>query len=333
MGVVKAGSEVLLRLRYLPAARLVWVNRKWRVAREGKNGFAIDVKTGAFVSDRRRAELKDKDESTDHIRDVMFYTTNVSDALYVEPVPSLGLDGDGVLTLQFALKRAIERAFQVEPSELGVTSIGDPAQPNILYFEAAEGSLGVLSQLAEQAGPWRRVVEEAWKVCQFELDPSPVKATYENLLDYQNQRHHPRLDRWSIKSALEKLAACGFESVVSVAHDSYDDHFRRLMRQIDPSSSTEQSFLAHLHRLGLRLPDAAQKTFPGLYVQPDFFYQPNTWIFCDGTPHDQPSVREDDHAKRQAIINAGGEVLVWHYRDSLDALVQKRSDLFRRVRE
>src|SRR6201999_3638215 len=41
-GLVKASGEVLLRLRYLPTARLVWVNRKWRVAREDKNGFAID---------------------------------------------------------------------------------------------------------------------------------------------------------------------------------------------------------------------------------------------------------------------------------------------------
>ena len=111
-GLVKASGEVLLRLRYLPTARLVWVNRKWRIAREDKNGFAIDVKTGAFVSDRRRAELTDKGESTDHIRDVMFYTTNIADALYVEPVPALGLDEDGVLTLQFALKRAMERVFR-----------------------------------------------------------------------------------------------------------------------------------------------------------------------------------------------------------------------------
>jgi hypothetical protein len=179
-GLVKASGEILLRLRYLPTARLVWVNRKWRIAREYKNGFAIDVKTGAFVSDRRRAELTDKGESTDHIRDVMFYTTNIADALYVEPVPALGLDEDGVLTLQFALKRAMERVFQVEPAELGVTAIGDPEHPNILYYEAAEGTLGILSQLAEQTGPWRRVVEETIKDCQFDDDPSLSPASYDN---------------------------------------------------------------------------------------------------------------------------------------------------------
>jgi len=332
-GLVKASGEVLLRLRYLPTARLVWVNRKWRVAREDKNGFAIDVKTGAFVSDRRRAELTDKGESTDHIRDVMFYTTNIADALYVEPVPALGLDENGVLTLQFALKRAMERVFQVEPAELGVTAIGDPEHPNILYYEAAEGTLGILSQLAEQTGPWRRVVEEAWKVCQFETDTSLSPASYDNLLDYYNQRHHPRLNRWDIKGALERLAACSFESVKSPPFADYDDHYQRISRQVDANSATERKFLDYLYQQGLRLPDAAQKLFPGVYVQPDFFYEPNVWIFCDGTPHDDSALREEDHAKRQAIINAGGEVIVWHYRDSLEELIRGRGDIFRKVRE
>ena len=190
-----------------------------------------------------------------------------------------------------------------------------------------------MSQLAEQTGPWRRVVEEAIKVCQFDADPSLSPASYDNLLDYYNQRHHPRLDRWLIKTALEKLAACSFESVKSPPYADYEDHYQRLSRQIDPTSSTERKFLDHLHTAGLRLPDAAQKAVDGIYVQPDFYYEPNVWVFCDGTPHDDPAVRAEDEGKRQAIINAGGEVIVWYYRDDLEALVGKRGDIFRKVRE
>jgi hypothetical protein len=42
--------------------------------------------------------------------------------------------------------------FQIEPNEIGVVAVGDPEAPNILIFEAAEGSLGILSQFVEDVG-------------------------------------------------------------------------------------------------------------------------------------------------------------------------------------
>ena len=141
------------------------------------------------------------------------------------------------------------------------------------------------------------------------------------------------MNRWLIKDALEKLAACTFEAVKSPPFADYEQQYQQLLQQSDPNSSTERAFLDYLHQHGLRLPDSAQKPFAGIYVQPDFAYEPNIWVFCDGTPHDDPRVQADDLAKRQAIINAGGEVVVWHYRDSLPDLVARRSDIFRKVRE
>jgi hypothetical protein len=330
-GLLKASGEVLLRLRYLPTARIVWVNQQWRVTKD--QGFPLDSKTGVFVSQRRLADLAEKKEPTDHIKTAMFFTSNIADALYLEPVPSLGLDEGGVLTLQYALKRGIERVFQVEPRELDVTAIGNPSQPNILLYEAAEGSLGVLSQFAEQPGPWRRVIEAAIAVCQFETDPSTSPASYDNLLDYYNQRHHPKIDRWKIKAALEKLLACSYEAADLSKFADYDDHYRKLLAKLDPNSSTERVFLDFLYANGIRLPDEAQKTVEGIYVQPDFFYRPGIWVFVDGTPHDDQAVQADDRAKRQAIRNAGGEVIVWRYDEDLARLVEKRSDIFRKVRE
>lgn len=330
-GLLKSNGEVLLRLRYLPTARIVWVNQQWRVTKD--QGFPVDSKTGVFVSQRRLADLAEKKEPTDHIKTAMFFTSNVSDALYLEPVPSLGLDESGVLTLQYALKRGIERVFQVEPSELGVTPIGNPSQPNILLYEAAEGSLGVLSQFAEQPGPWRRVVEAAIDVCQYDTDLSTSPASYDNLLDYYNQRHHPKLDRWKIKTALEKLLACSYESADLSKFTDYHDHYQTLLAKLDPNSSTEKVFLDFLYSKGIRLPDEAQKGVDGIYVQPDFYYEPGIWVFVDGTPHDDPAVQADDQAKRQAIRNAGGEVVVWRYDQDLSRLIEKRSDIFRKVCE
>jgi hypothetical protein len=39
---------------------------------------------------------------------VKLWTSNLADALYIEPIQPLGLNAEGVITLQHALKRAIE---------------------------------------------------------------------------------------------------------------------------------------------------------------------------------------------------------------------------------
>ena len=332
VGILKSTKETLLKLRYLPTARLVWLNRKWRAARAEKQGFATNLHTGAFVTDEQIAKMREKEESTDHIRDLRLFTSNVADALYVEPVPTLGLDTAGTLTLMYALKRSIEQTFQVEPSELGATLIGDPAHPNILFYEAAEGSLGVLSQLAETPAPWAAVISAAFKVCRYAEAPDfRIKAGYEDLLDFYNQRHHRELDRWLIKGTLEKLAACIYESVKSPPYADYSEQYEMLLKKIDQTSATERKFLDYLYQNGLLLPDDAQRSFPGHYIQPDFFYEPNIWVFCDGLPHDDHKVAADDRNKRQAIINAGGEVISWHYASDLAKLVADRSDIFRKV--
>ena len=80
----------------------------------------------------------------------------------------MGLESDGVITLQHALKRAIESVFQVEPSEIGVSTMGDPECPNILLYEAAEGSLGILSQFVDDVATFRKVIEMAEQICRFE---------------------------------------------------------------------------------------------------------------------------------------------------------------------
>ena len=59
------------------------------------------------------------------------------------------------------IKRAAECVFEVEPDEIGVVSVGDPELPNILIYEAAEGSLGILSQFVDDAEIFRKVVEQA----------------------------------------------------------------------------------------------------------------------------------------------------------------------------
>lgn len=322
----RSSESTLLNLSHIPAARIVHINMGWR-SLESK-GFPIGLVSGDWRSSMPEPDSNIKEE----FRLVKLWTSNIADALYIEPIQSLGLKRDGVVTLQYAVKRAIEGVFQVEPKEIGVVAIGDSESPNILLYEASEGSLGVLSQFVDDIDVFRKVVEQAITLCRFDDEKYKGPASYDDLLSYYNQRDHKIIDRHLIKDALEKLRLCKMESQANPNFKNYDDHYHALLRGIDPNSSTERKFIDYLYEQGLRLPDAAQKRVEGLYVQPDFYYEPRFWVFCDGTPHDQPAVQADDATKRQSIIAQGDEVWVYHYKDNLAEKVSARPDIFRKVR-
>ena len=324
--VARSGDSHLLNLRFIPAARLVSLNKGWRSHKT--EGFPIGMTSGNWHSSMPEPDPDAREE----YRIVKLWTSNVADALYIEPIQALGLESDGVITLQHALKRAIETVFQVEPSEIGVSTMGDPECPNILLYEAAEGSLGILSQFVENVESFRKVIEAAEHVCRFEDEEYKAPASYDDLMSYYNQRDHQRLDRFLIRDALGKLRLADIEIQASAAFKDYEEQYQHMLRHLDPNSSTERTFIDYLYQNGLRLPDAAQKRVPGVYCQPDFYYEPRVWVFCDGSPHDELEVREHDDDQRQLIIARGDEVWSWHYREDLAAKIAQRPDIFRKVR-
>jgi hypothetical protein len=322
--VVRSGGDDLLQLAFIPAARLVQLNRRDRGRKD--DGFPLGMNTGFWKKNNQDAP------SNEEIRSVLIQTHSTADALYIEPVKSLGLTRDGVLSLMYALKRAIENSFQIESSELGAQPMGGADTPNLFLYEASEGSLGVLSEIANDKDAFQRVVAEAIRLCRFDDDTRNERATYDDLLSYYNQPHHLILNRFTIQDALNKMATCSIEVRTSQSGLTYDQQFERLMKDKDPNSSTEETFLKFLFKEGCRLPDEAQKSVPGLYVCPDFFYAPDTWVFCDGTPHDEAGVIAADAAKREAIRNRGDEVIVYHYKDDLATIVTRYPDIFKKVR-
>ncbi|MCW5886722.1 MAG: DEAD/DEAH box helicase [Anaerolineales bacterium] len=328
--VATSSENDLLNLRYVPAARLIHVNTQWRAQKT--EGFPIGLISGDWRGSMPDTSAEANANLKEEFRLVKLWTSNLADALYIEPIQPLGLKPDGVITLQHALKRAIERVFQVEPNEIGVVAIGDSEAPNILLYEAAEGSLGILSQFVEDVDVFHNVIDQAIALCCFDDVEYKGPASYDDLLSYYNQRDHRIIDRHLIKDALEKLRICSIEIQTNTGFGSYEEQYQALLRNLDPNSSTERKFINHLYENGLRLPDAAQKRVNGLYVQPDFYYEPRIWVFCDGTPHDEPAVKESDHAKRQAIMARGDEVWVYYYQDDLAAIVAARPDIFRKVR-
>lgn len=324
--IARSSESNLLNLRYIPAARLVHVNTQWRAQKT--EGFPIGLTSG----DWRSSMPEPDDNPREDFRLVKLWTSNLADALYIEPIQPLGLTPEGVITLQHALKRAIEQVFQVEPSEIGVVTVGDPEAPNILLYEAAEGSLGILSQFVDDVSTFRKVVEAAKAICRLDDPQYLAPASYDDLLSYYNQRDHKVIDRFLIRDALDKLAMCVIEIQTNTGFRDYEEQYQSMLRNLDPNSSTERAFIQYLYDNGLRLPDAAQKRVDGIYCQPDFYYEPRFWVFCDGSPHDDGAVRERDESQRQAIIARGDEVWAWHYRQDLSARIAQRPDIFRKVR-
>lgn len=327
--VARAGDDHLLNLRYLPATRLVYVNRKWRTAPNA--GFPLGMVNG-FWKPKMPDISEDATKQPEPHRLVSLMTSNTADALYIEPIQPLGLSPTAVISLQYALKRAIETEFQVEPAEIGVVTVGDGKAPNILIYEAAEGSLGILSRFADDPDVLHRIVRQAISLCRYDDQDYKAKASYDDLLSYHNQRDHKILDRFEIQHALHKLLACQVEVQTNTQHESYDDQYQSLLTAIDPNSALERTFLDYLYNHGLRLPDSAQKFTPGVYSQPDFFYEPDTWIFIDGSVHDRPEVKAADAKKRGELRAQSFDALVWRYDQNLADFIASRPDIFTRIR-
>lgn len=323
---VKNQDEGFLNLTFIPSARLVQINRKWRVTKE--DGFLIGLRSGLW----KKAEKRKDTESPEENRMVMLYTHDTADALYIEPIKALGLSPDGVITMMYALKRAIENIFQVEAREISVESMGDEKHPNIFLYEAAEGSLGILSQFMDDKDVFKQVIDEAFRLCRFNDHDYEEEASYDDLLSYYNQRYHSKINRFTIRDALEKLKLCNVELLTSRFGVTYDEQYRHLLTLIDPNSSTEKKFLNYLYRESFKLPEGAQQLTNDIYCRPDFFYDPDIHVFCDGTPHDDPEVKRMDEKRRGAIRARGEQVLVWYYRENLAQWVAKRPDIFKKVR-
>jgi hypothetical protein len=165
-----------------------------------------------------------------------------------------------------------------------------PECPNILIYEAAEGSLGILSQFVDDTQIFLKVIEAAKQICRFDDPDYHAPASYNDLLSYYNQRDHKVIDRHLIETALDKLALCVIEVHTSNKFRDYEEQYQYMLRNLDPNSSTEKEFIEFLYGRGLRLPDEAQNRLDGIYCQPDFYYEPRIWVFCDGSPHDEPEI-------------------------------------------
>lgn len=216
--------------------------------------------------------------------------------------------------------------------------LGAGEHRNILLFESAEGSLGILSQIVANASTLQNIFKTAVELLHFDPNtfedtrPDIPKASYDDLLSYYNQRYHDKMDRFTVQPALKRLVQCQVGQPQGSL--SYDQHFQSLLDAADPNSATEKKLLRYLRQHGYALPDKAQFNLPELYVSADFVYKTSngySLVFCDGSIHDKPDQRLEDTHKRHHCRNAGYDVIEWHHTEPIEVLVERRKDIFRKI--
>ncbi|MFD1255225.1 DEAD/DEAH box helicase [Mucilaginibacter terrae] len=324
-------GDELMKLFYAPAAKLILLNKKWKRGRD--NGFDIGTKTGFFKTKKQL----EKPNPEDPIQNIMLYTYDTSDILYVQPIKSLGLTEEGVVTMQYALEKSIEQLYNIEPVEIDARLMGSDEYKNIMLYESAEGSIGVLKDIARNPAKLRGIFLRAYEICGYDyatkedLFPTRPKASYDDLLSYYNQMDHTKIDRHSIINALELLIVSNPDDTVG---STYEEKYEELKKGLHHRSPGERVMLDYLFENGYRLPDFTNHNMEQFYVQPDFVYEKDkALVFVDGGIHKKAITKADDEKKRKTIELAGFDVLIWDYTSEPAAsFVTRRQDIFRKVR-
>ncbi len=324
---VVAREQALLRLVYAPTATLAHINHGWKGRPEG---FMVDLDSGELLGEDER-EHGDRGVGASSNRQRLRLWVQETQNLLLVRLLEPGLQDNEVLqaSLQYALKRGIERTFQLEETELGVARVGKGEWRALLFYEAAEGGLGALRRLVEEPDALVQVARAALEVCHFDekgndIRPDCPQACYECLLSYANQLEARLLDRRAIRDLLFQLTQAQVRPRVGPrSREEYLAHLRARA-----GSDFERAFLDFLEREGFRLPDDAQKSVPEPRCIADFFYDPNVLVFCDGPPHDAPGQRRIDERLRRELIAQGWRVIVIRWDEDLRSQVGRHPEVF-----
>ncbi len=347
MVVVDGAGRKLLTLCHIPSARVFAVNHGYR--RAPTKGFVLDRRQtfARWMSAREYKEgvRRDSNCSTYVVTGVKPFVEEESNTLVVELDDAIfelaphdkGSDGEleteFAATLVQALLCGIMAEFQAEESEV---SAERRSRRYAVFYETAQGGLGILKQLVLNQDTLRSVARKALEVLHFDPEAGADKengcpaACYRCLLSYYNQPEHRYLDRFLVKDALTKLAA-----EATFDRKPRPEHFKYLMEKYDRRSELERKLLEFLYEHGYRLPTEAQKTVElpgGEKATVDFFYTYGgaspVCVFCDGPPHDEPQKRANEERLRLLLEEHGYRVIAIRYDRDIAEQVREHPDVF-----
>jgi hypothetical protein len=196
-------GKSILSVTYLPQAQLWRINHGWRKSSE-QVGFIIDSTTGRWRSKDDADDANDGDPSGGSIMTgIRPFVTDTRNLLLLQPISEAASDEGFLKSLAYALRRALQIEYQVEEREVAVELIGREENENILFWEAAEGGIGVWERLISEPRGFKKLALRALEILHF--DPSSgqaipaweercTAACYDCLLSYSNQPDHRHLD-------------------------------------------------------------------------------------------------------------------------------------------
>ncbi len=311
-----AAAGDLLELVYGPAATIWRINLGLRRRQHPTvYGFNIDPVSGEWKADSAEdQDPEDQAASRYPPQRISPFVEDTRNLLLLTPRRDLG--PSGMATLQYALKRGIEREFQLEESELQAEPLPSPKQRRaLLLYEGAEGGAGVLGKLISDPSALSRVAKRALETCHYlwegeelrDLDESCEAGCYRCLLSYYNQSDHALIDRKD-PEVLELLRQLSASPVGELRAAGEQGSLEALLRTC--GSDLERDWLRRVAQAGYRLPDHAQKLLPELGVRPDFSYsEQQALIFVDGGPHLAAGQRAEDRAATARLEDAGYTVI------------------------
>ncbi len=309
-----AELDGLARLSFGQAARIWRVNLGWkRRSNPDRLGFNLDLERGYWERDERDDTRDLGDAMSARIKRVIPFVDDHRNCLLIHPCEPL--EPAMMLSLQAALKNAMQLEFQLEDSELAAESLPSTDRPRtMLFYEAAEGGAGVLRRLVHEPTALSRVARRALELCHFDPDTLEDRrraeraredceaGCYDCLLSYTNQLHHGVLDRQLLPELLQSWSLAR----VSPRATSGVTRLEELLAQA--GSELEKRWLRHIDDRQLRLPDEAQTLL--VETRPDFIYREKlVAVYVDGPMHEFPNRRERDRIQQEALEDRGWQVV------------------------
>jgi hypothetical protein len=243
-----------------------------------------------------------------------------------------------LVSVQAALKHAIQVVYQLEDNELAVELLPNRQNPRLLlFYESAEGGAGVLRRLVDDPQAFAEIAREALRICHFDphsgndqkraprANEDCEAACYDCLMTYANQRDHDILDRHLAHDLLLRFSQAHL-SAAPVA-ETRTTHLGRLLHQAE--SELERQWLRMLDERSYRLPSHAQYRVPECGTRPDFYYEQGAAIYIDGPHHDYPDRQARDVAQAACMEDEYGIVVIrFGHQDDWQQIIARYPSIF-----